>query len=136
MTTPTKNLGAPRTERELLQPSRWKMEAGATVFFGDRQDDRRLTWTVGFYDTKNKWWEAKISIGPNGRFDRRSWNSVGRPFRGSSISWERAARAIWFAAHPEGLEKVRAERRRRAEAAGVDLTNLPDEFAREDAVAF
>ena len=73
MTTPTK-FGAPKTERELLQPSRWKMEAGGTVFFGDMQDDRRLTWTVGFYDTKKKWWETKISIGPNGRFERKSWN--------------------------------------------------------------
>ena len=128
MTKQTKNLGAPRTEDELLQPSRWKLEAGATVFFGDREDDRRLTWTVGFYDTKNELWKAKISIGPNGRFDRKSWNGGPRPFRGSSISWERAARAIWFAAHPEGLEKVRAERRRRAEAAGFDMTDLPDEL--------
>ncbi len=119
MTTHTKNLGAPRTECELLQPSRWKMEAGATVFFGDMEDDRRLTWTVGFYDTKNKLWDAKISVGRNGRFDRKSWNRAGSPFRGSSISWERAARAIWFAAHPEGLEKVRAERRRRAAASNV-----------------
>ena len=71
MTTPTK-FGAPKTERELLQPSRWKMEAGGTVFFGDMQDDRRLTWTVGFYDARNKRWDAKISVGPNGRFDRKS----------------------------------------------------------------
>jgi hypothetical protein len=130
MTTQTKNLGAPRTEGELLQPSRWKLEAGATVFFGDRQDDRRLTWTVGFYDDKGKWWDAKISIGPNGRFDRKSWcERAARPFRGSSISWERAARAIWFAAHPEGLEKVRAERRRRAAESGEPMPG-------EDADAF
>ena len=95
------------------------MEAGSTVFFGDREDDRRLTWTAGFYDTKNKWRDAKISVGPNGRFDRKSWRGAGRPFHGSNISWERAARAIWFAAHPENLAKVRAERERRAAASNV-----------------
>ena len=85
MTTPTK-FGAPKTERELLQPSRWKMEAGGTVFFGDMEDDRRLTWTVGFYDTKNKWWEAKISVGPNGRFERKSWNLGGTNSAGVRIA--------------------------------------------------
>ena len=44
---------------------------------------------------------------------------AGRPFHGSNISWERAARAIWFAAHPENLAKVRAERERRAAASNV-----------------
>jgi hypothetical protein len=109
----------PKTEREFLQPSRWQVEAGATVFFGDRSDDRRLTWNINFLDAKGKKWEAKISTGRSGLFQWSSWESrMSRSIArdGASVSWRRAARAIWFAAHPEGLEKVRAERKRAAEA--------------------
>ena len=132
MNTHAQNLDAPKTEEELLRPSRWKMEAGATVLFGDRKDDRRLTWSTEFRDSKGKKWQAFISIGPNGRFHRMAWRKTGSNqfprARGSSVSWERAARAIWFAAHPEGLEKVRAERRRRAEASNVNTFLDEDVF--------